>query len=124
MQSLVQKLRNASKQATDSASKGLLAEAAEEIARLQRAAYRSSAARPINFKAVRAIRRRHDAVDFETLEGPARQAHADRDHLLAIIAFTSGADQEGASGSEGPLTVDIPLDMVDGERMHKSATSP
>jgi hypothetical protein len=124
MQSLMQQLRNASKRTTDSSVSGLLMQAADEIERLQRAAYRSSASRPINFKAVRAIRRRHDAVDFDTLEGQARQAHADRDHLLAIISFTSGAAQELLVNSDEPMTTDIPLDVLDGERVQKSAAAP
>lgn len=111
MQSLVQQLRIASKRSADPDLGRLLADAVEELERLQRAAYRASSARPIDFDGVRAIRRRHDAIDADDLQGRARQAHADRAHLLAILAFTSDTAMErDLQGTAEPPTLDIPVD--------------
>lgn len=83
----------------------LLREAAREIERLQRMAYRQSSARPADFKGVRHIRQRHEKDDHRgDFEGRALLAHADRATLLAIVAFLStAADATSDSTDETPM---------------------
>ena len=111
MQSLVGRLRAASEDSADEAMKRLLREAASEIARLQRAAYQGSAARPFSFNTVQEIRCRH--VDDELAKDvDAGQAHEDRAQLLAILAFTrNGGGHESAACAElqGFPTTEMPL---------------
>jgi hypothetical protein len=101
MYSLLHKLRAAASVSDGDTLKHLLLDAAAEIERLQRMAYRASASRPINFATVQLIREHHLADEMTIdMDGPAAQAHEDRAQLLSVITFMS---QETAGGGVARL---------------------
>ncbi len=107
MYSLLQRLRAAASASNGDTLQQLLTEAATEIERLQRMAYRASASRPIDFATVQLAQQRH-LVDEMTIDmdGPAAQAHEDRAQLLSIIAFLSRETcRDAAQDTWQPQTV-------------------
>lgn len=109
MYSLLQRLRAAASASNGDTLQQLLSEAATEIERLQRLAYRASASRPIDFATVRLAQQRHLADEMTIdMDGPTAQVHEDRAQLLSIIAFLSRETCRGATHETWqPQTIDV-----------------